>query len=110
LELVGLFVVHFTYEVNIYGGNLMEKLTQAEASQEAKQSDRITVAKRITRKLCIVNNLHWHDLLQYEQGVCKPEDSWSYRNWVIFMLNLGLTEDQIFNTAQQRIHALSLQG
>lgn len=63
----------------------------------------VTIAKRITRRLCIVNNMHWHDLLQFEQAVCKPEDSWSYRNWIVFMLNLGLTEEQIFETAQRRL-------
>jgi hypothetical protein len=76
----------------------MEKLTQ---------DKKVTIAKRITRKLCIVNKVHWHELLQYEQAICKPEDSWSFRNWIVFMLNLGLTEDQIYSTAQQRLRCAS---
>lgn len=63
----------------------------------------ITIAKRITRKLCVVNNIHWHELLQHEERVCSPENSWSFRSWVAFLLRLGMTEDQIFNTAQQRL-------
>ncbi|HEY9826498.1 MAG TPA: hypothetical protein V6D19_13725 [Stenomitos sp.] len=62
-----------------------------------------TVAKWITRKLCIVNDMHWHELLQHENEICKPEDSWSFRNWIAFLLRLGLTEEQIFNTAQSRL-------
>ena len=64
-----------------------------------------TAAKRITRKLCIVNNFHWRDLLIFEEAICKPEKSWSYRNWIAFLLKLGLTEDQIFTTAQRRLSA-----
>lgn len=64
-----------------------------------------TIAKRITRKLCVVNELHWHELLQREVEICTPEDSWSFRSWVRFLLNLGLTEEQIFETAQRRLTA-----
>lgn len=63
----------------------------------------ITIAKRITRKLCVVNNIHWHELLQHEERVCSPENSWSFRSWTAFLLRLGMTEDQIFNTAQERM-------
>lgn len=62
-----------------------------------------TVAKRITRKLCVVNDMHWHELLQHEEAICKPEDSWSFRSWIAFLLKLGMTEDQIFTTAQRRL-------
>lgn len=62
-----------------------------------------TASKRITRKLCIVNNMHWHELLRHESEICKPEDSWSFRNWISFLLRLGMTEEQIFNTAQRRL-------
>lgn len=67
--------------------------------------EEITAAKRITRKLCVINGIHWHDLLQREEGICKPEKSWSFRNWVSFLLRLGMSEDQIFETAQRRLKA-----
>jgi hypothetical protein len=72
-----------------------------EYSKEAAK----TTAKRVTRRLCVVNGMHWHDLLQYEESICKPERSWSYRNWVTFLLRLGLTEEQIFEIAQKRLTA-----
>ena len=62
-----------------------------------------TAAKRVTRRLCIVNNMHWHELLRFEEAVCGPEQSRSYRSWIAFLLKLGLTEEQVFSTAQQRL-------
>ncbi len=72
---------------------------------EYSKETETTVAKRITRKLCVVNDMHWHDLLQHEEGVCNPEGSWSFRKWVAFLLRLGMTEEQIFETAQRRLKA-----
>lgn len=71
-----------------------------------RSNDATSVAKRITRKLCLVENLHWHQLLQYEESICEPEKSWSYRGWVKFLLNLGMNEEQIFNLAVRRIDGL----
>lgn len=68
-----------------------------------ESNDATSVAKRITRKICLVENFHWHDLLQYEEQVCEPEKSWSYRGWIKFLLNLGMNEDQIFDLATRRI-------
>lgn len=67
-----------------------------------------SVAKRITRKICLVGNLHWHELLQYEERVCEPEKSWSYRGWVKFLLNLGMNEEQIFDLATRRLNELKI--
>lgn len=86
----------FKEDVSIFLEELcMEKLTKEE---------QLTVAKRITRKLCIVNDMNWHELLQHEEYICKPEASWSFRNWIVFLLRLGMTEDQIFDTAQKRLN------
>ncbi|HQU81341.1 MAG TPA: hypothetical protein PLU47_17965 [Azonexus sp.] len=63
----------------------------------------IATAKRITRKLCVLNDLSWPELLQHEEDVCQPENSWSYRNWIAFLLKLGMNEEQIFDTAQRRL-------
>lgn len=72
---------------------------------ELDRSQFATVAKRITRKLCLVNDMHWHELLQYEEQICGPEESWSFRNWVVFLLRLGLDEEQIYRLAQKRLMA-----
>lgn len=63
----------------------------------------VATAKRITRKLCILNNVTWSELLQHEVAVCNPENSWSYRSWIAFLLRLGMNEEQIFDTAQRRL-------
>lgn len=63
----------------------------------------VATAKRITRKLCVLNDLSWPELLQHEEDVCKPENSWSYRSWIAFLLKLGMNEEQIFDTAQRRL-------
>lgn len=68
--------------------------------------DTTTVAKRITRKICLVNDLSWHELLQYEVDVTRPEDSWSYRSWINFLIRLGMSEEQIFDLAVRRINNL----
>ena len=62
-----------------------------------------TIAKRITRHMCIVYKLHWHDLLQYEEEICKPEDSWSFKNWISFLIKLGLTEQEIVSVFKDRL-------
>lgn len=71
-----------------------------------QEQDATSVAKRITRKICLVKNLHWHQLLQYEEEVCRPEDSWSYRSWISFLLRLGMNEEQIFDLAVRRIQEI----
>lgn len=71
-----------------------------------ERNDATAVAKRITRKICLVENLRWNELLQYEEEVCRPEDSWSYRSWISFLLRLGMNEEQIFDIAVRRIKAL----
>ena len=71
-----------------------------------EKPDVSTVAKRITRKVCLVTNQSWHELLQYEEEVCRPEDSWSYRSWVSFLLRLGMNEVQIFDLAVRRIQEI----
>ena len=68
----------------------------------------VATAKRITRKLCVLNDLSWAELLQHEEDVCKPESSWSYRNWIAFLLRLGMNEEQIFDTAQRRLASRAL--
>lgn len=68
-----------------------------------EKPDATTIAKRITRKICLVTNKTWNELLQYEKEVCHPEDSWSYRSWISFLLRLGMNEEQIFDLAVRRI-------
>ena len=71
-----------------------------------ERNDATSVAKRITRKICLVENLRWNELLQYEEEVCRPEDSWSYRSWISFLLRLGMNEEQIFDLAVRRIQEI----
>ena len=73
-----------------------------------EKPDATSVAKRITRKICLVTNQSWHELLQFEAEVCCPEDSWSYRSWVSFLLRLGMNEEQIFDLAIYRINELKV--
>lgn len=68
--------------------------------------DATSVAKRITRKICLVTKQSWHELLQYEEDVCRAENSWSYRSWVNFLLRLGMNEEQIFDLAIHRLNEL----
>lgn len=58
---------------------------------------------QLTKRLGVEFGLSWLQLLQFEEAICRPEDSWTFKKWVQHLQENGFSDDEIISIARKRM-------
>lgn len=58
---------------------------------------------QLTKRLGVEFGLSWLQLLEHEEAICKPEDSWTFKKWVQHLQKNEFSDDEIMLIAEKRL-------
>jgi len=73
---------------------------------EAQEGGRVSVgitSYQLTKRLGVEYGLSWLQLLRFEEAICRPEDSWTFKKWVQHLQENKFSDDEIISIARKRL-------